>query len=258
MIRRPDSTLRSAFTLIELLVVIAIIGILVSLVLPAVQKVRVAGQRARAGADIAQLSTAADSFKQEFKFNPPELFDGTTTAGIAILQQMYPRWTPFSGGYISPNIAGNPLRGIQCLMYFTMGPNGTGWAIDGPFAPTPAANAKKGPFFEYSGPALVNYTYNDPFGTPYAYFASSTGQKYGVNGPAGPYSGTSPLPVSPFTTAPGKFVNGGGVQIISAGANKQHGLGGAWVAGSGGYTSSGPGGDDVANFNGGTQLGSGQ
>jgi len=263
MNRRPVSNLRSAFTLIELLVVISIIGLLIALLLPAVQKIRVAGKRAQTGAEIAQLSTAAESFKQEFKFYPPDSFDGTTPAGIAILRQMYPRWNP--SGYIAPNAAGQPFVGIQCLIYFTCGPNMTGWAIDAPIAPLPTATSKKGPFFEYSGqpintPAL-RYTLNDPFGSPYAYFASSTGGSYPSGAQTPGYlvsypNGATFGPILPLTTgSPVKPVNSGTVQIISAGANKSFGPGGAWSPTSGGYSSGSAGADDMANFNAGAQLG---
>ena len=67
---------------------------------------------------------------------------------------------------------------------------------------------------------------------------------YGPNGP-----------LTPYTNAAGKPINGDSVQIISAGANKLFGPGWAWTPGSGGYEPGRDGADDMANFNGGAQLG---
>jgi prepilin-type N-terminal cleavage/methylation domain-containing protein len=81
-----QSDRRRAFTLVELLVVIAIIGILVALLLPAIQAAREAARRTQCVNNLGQLGKAALNYESARKQFPYGRRSGTNPDGSTVTQ----------------------------------------------------------------------------------------------------------------------------------------------------------------------------
>lgn len=112
---------RSAFTLVELLVVIAIIGILVALLLPAVQAAREAGRRSSCQNNLKQLALACHNYHDTYKSRlPPGAANDFAPFGTFPGAQWGSSWKV----YILPFIEQNNLYSVWD---FYGAPNGSGY-----------------------------------------------------------------------------------------------------------------------------------
>jgi prepilin-type N-terminal cleavage/methylation domain-containing protein len=105
---------RRGFTLIELLVVIAIIGVLVALLLPAVQQAREAARRAQCKNNLKQFGLALHNFHDSYQAFPIGVFTRAASDGY-----IYTRHTattallPYYDQAPLYNVSGTPASGGQ-------------------------------------------------------------------------------------------------------------------------------------------------
>jgi len=108
---------KRGFTIVELLVVIAIIGILVALLLPAVQAAREAARRMSCANHLRQLTLAIHNYESAFKVMPPGSYHTAPHAfswGLAayLLPFMEEAAAFESIDFTNPH-CGNHIKGIQ-------------------------------------------------------------------------------------------------------------------------------------------------
>jgi len=107
------------FTLVELLVVIAIIGILVALLLPAVQAAREAARRSQCSNNLKQCGLASLNYENAKRRLPPAGFKNTAPG---VPQTGYPMGVSLHGlilPYLEEQVVGDELRKVTVFNYVT-------------------------------------------------------------------------------------------------------------------------------------------
>ncbi len=165
---------KAGFTLIELLVVIAIIGVLVGLLLPAVQQARESARRISCSSNVRQLGVAMHSYMSANKKFPCQKIDDDTRYAASAAGS----WTP----------------GGKALFWFgevdyTTNSNGTLDVTAGPLQPFFESNASVLQCPNFSESMLEEVKFGDRIATAFGYnsqLGPGSGNYYG-SVPGGPY-----------------------------------------------------------------------
>jgi len=146
----------SAFTLVELLVVIAIIGVLVSLLLPAVQKAREAARRIQCANNLKQIGLAIHMHCNSFKGRFPRSTHATTDFETTWIYTLAPYMENVDSVRICPEDPKGQTR---------MANKGTSYILNEYICEPGADEALNINFLESTSRTIVVFTGSDSRGT---------------------------------------------------------------------------------------------
>jgi prepilin-type N-terminal cleavage/methylation domain-containing protein len=118
---------RSAFTLVELLVVIAIIGVLVALLLPAVQAAREAARRTQCTNNLKQIGLAAQNFHDTFGRLPPGYCGTPSNTGPSYSNTQWLGTLPFLLPYVEQQALFDQIQTVKDPNQPTSNPSQSPW-----------------------------------------------------------------------------------------------------------------------------------
>ena len=118
MVSKNSRKRLSGFTLVELLVVIAIIGMLIALLLPAVQAAREAARRMQCANNLKQIALATHSFHDTYNFFPASRIDARWPTWAALILP-YADQAALSGKWnVAQNYYNHPVEVRQAQIPF--------------------------------------------------------------------------------------------------------------------------------------------
>jgi prepilin-type N-terminal cleavage/methylation domain-containing protein len=183
---RSSHARRSAFTLVELLVVIAIIGVLVALLLPAVQAARESARRTQCSNQLKQMGLACQNFHDTYQFLPgSRIWDHWATWAVQILpymeqQNLYNQWD-ITDMYYNQPLA---VRQAQVPGYYCPSrrrPGGISKQGDVPDNGSPNSSHNPGALSDYAGCA-GDFNYASWFDSVNANGTIRTGERVTTSG----------------------------------------------------------------------------